>query len=116
MNFFLISRINKKAIRDAGRTQQDIDTITSMGKQATKFVKTLVKKGDAVSIEFDVQHRDKYRRLLGYIYLSDGRMLNEEIVKAGYANLMTISPSVKYVDRFRNAYREARENNRGLWE
>ena len=45
-------------------------------------------------------------RLLGYIYLSNGKMLNEEIVKAGYANVMTIPPTVKYQDRFLKAYQE----------
>jgi micrococcal nuclease len=67
-----------------------------------------------VKMEFDVQRRDKYGRLLAYLYLSDGRMLNEEIVKAGYANLMTIPPNVKYQERFLKAYREARKNKRGL--
>ena len=43
-------------------------------------------------------------------------MLNEEIVKAGYANVMTIPPDVKYQGRFLKAYREAREDKRGLWE
>ncbi len=42
-------------------------------------------------------------------------MLNEEIVKAGYANVMTIPPTVKYKDRFLKAYQEAREKKRGLW-
>ena len=74
------------------------------------------KPGDTVKMEFDVEKRDKYSRLLGYVYLSDGKMLNEEIVKAGYANLMTIPPNVKYQDRFLKAYREARENRKGLWK
>ncbi len=54
------------------------------------------------------KQRDRYDRLLGYVYLSNGKMLNEEIVKAGYAN-------VKYQDRFLKAYQEARERKRGLW-
>ncbi len=48
-------------------------------------------------------------------YLSDGKMLNEEIVKAGYANLFTSPPVAKYQERFLEAYREARNNERGLW-
>jgi micrococcal nuclease len=43
-------------------------------------------------------------------------MLNEEIVKAGYASVMTIPPNVKYEDRFLKAYQEAREDKKGLWE
>ena len=109
------SRINKKARKDAARNSEDVAAVTKMGKEATRFVKTLVKPGDPIAIEFDRQPRDKYGRLLGYVYLSDGKMLNEEIVKAGYASLMTYPPNVKYQDRFLRAYREARENNRGLW-
>ena len=86
-----------------------------MGKQATTFVRTLVKPGDPVGIELDVQARDKYGRLLAYVYLPNGKMLNEEIVKAGYANIMTVPPNVKHQETFLRAYREARENKRGLW-
>jgi micrococcal nuclease len=109
------SRPNKKAKSDAQRSGEDLKTILAMGKKSTGYVKTLVKPGDTVRIEFDVQSRDKYGRLLGYVYLSNGKMLNEEIVKAGYANVMTVPPNVKYQERFLGAYREARENNRGLW-
>jgi micrococcal nuclease len=67
-------------------------------------------------LNFDVEKRDKYGRLLAYVYLSNGKMLNEEIVKAGYANLMTIPPNVRYQERFLKDYREARENRKGLWK
>jgi micrococcal nuclease len=43
-------------------------------------------------------------------------MLNEEIVKAGYASLLTYPPNVKYQSVFLKAYREAREKKRGLWK
>jgi micrococcal nuclease len=109
------SRPNKKAEKDAQRSGEDLKTILAMGKKSTGYVKTLVKPGDKMSIEFDVQTRDKYGRLLGYVYLSNGKMLNEEIVKAGYANVMTVPPNVKHQERFLRAYREARENGRGLW-
>ena len=110
------SRVNKKTKKDAKRSGQDIETIIAMGKRATKYVEGLVKSGDLITIEFDVQERDKYERLLGYVYLSNGKMLNGEIVRAGYANVMTIPPNVKYEDRFLKAYKQAREDKRGLWE
>jgi micrococcal nuclease len=87
-----------------------------MGKRATEYVKSLVEPGDLITIEFDAQERDRYGRLLCYVYLSNGKMLNEEIVKAGYANVMTVPPNVRYKDMFLRAYKEARESKRGLWE
>lgn len=110
------SKKNAKAKEDAKRSGQDIETMIALGKRATTFTNGLVKKGDIVKIEFDIQQKDKYRRLLGYVYLFDGRMLNEEIVKAGYAQPSTYPPNVKYQERFSKASQEARGNGRGLWE
>ncbi len=62
------SRVNKKAKRDAKRSGQDLKTITAMGKRATEYVESLVKPGDLITIEFDAQQKDKFGRLLGYIY------------------------------------------------
>ncbi len=108
--------VNKKAKRDAERSGQAIMTILSMGMRATEYVESLVKPGNLITIEFDTQQRDRYGRLLGYVYLSNGKMLNEEIVKAGYANVITIPPNVKYKDKFSRAYEEAKKNKRGFWE
>jgi micrococcal nuclease len=109
------SKINDKAKKDAIKTNHDVEIITAMGREAARYVRTLVRKGDTVGIEFDVQKRDKYKRLLVYAYLPDGKMLNEEIIKAGYANVMTYPPNVKYQERFVRAYREARNTKRGLY-
>ena len=110
------SRVNKKTKKDAKRSGQDIETIIAMGKRATEYVESMVTPGDLITIEFDEQERDKYGRLLGYVYLSNGKMLNEEIVKAGYANVMTIPPNVKYKDKFLKVYKLARERKLGLWK
>ncbi len=110
------SRINKNAKRDANMSEQDIKTIIEMGRKSKKYVDGLVKRGDLVTIEFDAQERDKYGRLLCYVYLSNGKMLNEEILKAGYAVIMSIPPNVKHKDMFLRAYKQARDRKVGLWE
>ena len=104
-----------KLFRDARRSGQDVKTIQALGRRAYEFTKNLV-EGKRVSLEFDVEKRDKYGRILAYVYLKDGTFVNAEIVKQGYASLMTYPPNVKYVDLFSRLYREARENNRGLWK
>jgi len=63
-----------------------------------------------------VEKYDKYNRLLAYVYLKDGTFVNAEIVKQGYASLMTFPPNVKYADLFLKLYQEARKNKRGLWK
>ena len=107
---------NAKAVKDAARTGADINVIVEQGNDAKNFVKQFVPGGTQVRMEVDVNDRDKYGRLLAYLFLEDGRMINEEIVKAGYANLMTYPPNVRYKERFLSAYRFARENKKGLWE
>jgi len=106
----------KKARRDSKRSHTDMAQILQSGKKAAEYTKTRVKSGDLVSVEFDVEKRDRYGRLLGYVFLSDGRMLNEEIIKNGYASVLSIPPNLNYQERFIEAYRYARRNNLGLWK
>ncbi|MDP3789162.1 MAG: thermonuclease family protein, partial [Candidatus Omnitrophota bacterium] len=89
------SKVNTKLRRDSKRIGKDYETITAMGKKAAKFTTAMV-NDKYVRLEFDVQKRDRYNRLLAYIYLPDGKMLNAEIIKAGYAQVMTVPPNVKY--------------------
>ena len=105
---------SKGIYQQAKRLNKDIETIKVLGRQATQFTKELV-EGKKVRLEFDVEKYDKYDRLLAYVYLKDGLFVNEEIIRQGYAQILTIPPNVKYKDVFLEAQREAKENNRGLW-
>jgi micrococcal nuclease len=111
---------NRKTKSDMAKTGRDLATICRQGREACDFVKTLIKKGEEVRLEFDVRKMEPKKgkqpaRLLAYVYLADGRMLNEEIVKAGYGQVYTVPPNLRYVERFKRAEREARENRWGLW-
>jgi micrococcal nuclease len=105
-----------KLHRDAARSGQDETTIQALGKQASDFTKSLVHPGDAVQLEYGQEPRDKYHRLLAFVWLSDGRMLNETIVCEGYSNAYTRYPfRPDYMDRFRTCEGHAREQGKGLW-
>jgi len=106
---------SKKLHKDAARSKQNVTTIQKLGRRAYEFTKNLV-EDKRVSLEFDVEKYDVYKRLLAYVYLKDGTFVNAEIVKQGYASLMTYPPNVKYADLFVKLYQEARENRRGLWK
>ena len=88
---------------------------TEYGKQAANYVKKLI-ENQYVSLEFDVSKTDKYGRLLAYVYLENGEMLNAKLVKEGYAQVATYAPNVKYVDTFKSMQQEARKNKRGFWK
>lgn len=103
-----------KLYRDARKTRRDARTIKALGMRSWKLTKELL-EGKRVRLEFDVERHDKYGRLLAYVFLKDGTFVNAEIVKQGYASLMTIPPNVRYSDLFRKLYQEARESKRGLW-
>jgi micrococcal nuclease len=84
------------------------------GPEASANTKQLL-EGRTVLLEKDVSETDRFQRLLRYVYLDDGRMVNEVIVRDGYAQVATFPPDVKYQQRFLIAQTEARNANRGLW-
>ena len=72
-------------------------------------------KGKRVRIEFDVDRKDKYGRLLGYVFV-DNKFVNEELLAEGLAFLYTYPPNVRYVERLVAAQKKARRLARGFWK
>lgn len=87
--------------------------IECYGKEASVKNKELV-LGKTVELEKDVSDRDKYGRLLRYIWIGD-EMVNETLVREGYAQVSTYPPDVKHQPQFVEAQRLAKEEARGLW-
>ncbi len=99
---------------DTPETRHLQKPVERFGKEAYLFTKKMV-EGKEVRLEFDWQRRDKYGRLLAYVYLTDGAFLNAEIIKQGYGFAYKKYP-FKYLDEFGKFEKEARENGRGLWK
>jgi micrococcal nuclease len=83
------------------------------GREATEVNRRLV-EGKRVRLELDVRERDRYGRLLAYVWVGDV-MVNAELVRLGYAQVMTIPPNVRYQETLLKLQREARDAGRGLW-
>lgn len=77
----------------------DADRNSAAGVTASEYTKSLL-NGKSVELEFDVQQRDKYGRLLAYAYV-DGYMLNKKLLQDGYAVVATYPPNVRYVEEFK---------------
>jgi micrococcal nuclease len=95
-------------------TKHPTKGVEHYGKEASEANRKLV-DGKPVSLEFDVEQRDRYGRLLAYVFLKDGIFVNAWLVENGYAQVMTVPANVKYQDLFLKLQREAREAGRGLW-
>ncbi len=101
-------------VRYIGINTPEITPVECFGKEATEKNRQLV-EGKKVRLEKDVSETDQYGRLLRYVYLEDGTFVNETLVRTGYAHAVTYPPDVKHQEKFREAERDARINNRGLW-
>lgn len=85
------------------------------GREASRFVKRLLRRGSRVGYRLGVDPRDRYGRALAYVWLPDRRMLNGLLVEEGYAVPLTIAPNVDFADLFVAAARRARRAGLGLW-
>ena len=83
------------------------------GRAAAAVNRDLV-TGRRVRLELDVQSRDRHGRLLAYVWVDD-TMINAELVRRGFAQVMTVPPNVRHQSLFLELQRQARDAGRGLW-
>lgn len=99
--------VNTPEIRHPSRGEEP-------GGRAAHAVNRRLVAGKRVRLELDVQARDRYGRLLAYVWVG-GTMINAELVRLGYAQVMTVPPNVRHQALFVKLQRDAREAGRGLW-
>lgn len=87
--------------------------VQCFSKEATEANKRLV-LGKSVRLEKDVSETDRFGRILRYVYVDDV-MVNEELVRNGFAQAITYPPDVKYQEKLSDAEEEARNGLLGLW-
>jgi micrococcal nuclease len=89
--------------------------VQCFAKRASAFNKHLV-AGEKVRLVRDAEERDRYGRLLAYVYRSrDNLFVNARLVRGGYAVPLTIPPNVTHAEQFRTLAAVARRKGRGLW-
>jgi micrococcal nuclease len=84
------------------------------GKESQKYLKQRL-EGKEVTLKMGAETRDKYGRLLAYIYLPDGTFINEELVKMGYAETFRSKPC-EYREAFLKLEEEAKASQLGMWK
>ncbi|MCB1851388.1 MAG: thermonuclease family protein [Gammaproteobacteria bacterium] len=109
---------NPKLIRDIQRTGQSSELLLELGMQASQHLQQLAAPGMTVIIAGELQHRDKYGRIPAVVTLPGAQLsLNAAMVQQGYAITLD-SHSTGNSDQpiLAELERQARENNRGLWQ
>jgi len=84
------------------------------GGRAREALRRMLPPGEVVRLERDVTPTDRYGRILAYVW-ARGTLVNEAMIRQGWAVLYTVPPNVKYAERFRQAQNEARTGGAGLW-
>jgi len=82
-------------------------------EQALAYAQSLL-EGERVRLEYDVEAKDSEFKSLAYVYLADGRFVNVELLRQGFVRLRIEPPNFKHVKELRNAYQEAKKQQRGF--
>ena len=86
------------------------------GREASEHTALMLPPGSDVRLVRDVEGRDRYDRLLAYVYRSDdGAFVNLALVQEGFAAVLTYPPNVAHAGEFTSAAAQARDDGRGLW-
>jgi micrococcal nuclease len=86
------------------------------GRRAKEHLITIIRdSGWMVFVETDIVKHDKYDRLIAYLWTKQNKLINERMVRDGYAVLFTLSPNLKYADRLSQAERRARNEMKEIW-
>lgn len=101
---------------DTPETKAPNQPVGCFGAEASHFTAGLLPPGTAVRLVGDVEQRDRYGRLLAYVYRrADGLFVNAELLRRGFGQLLTIPPNIAHTDEFVVLSRQAREGAQGLW-
>jgi micrococcal nuclease len=89
--------------------------VQCFGPEASAFAKSVLRRGAEVRYRVGTEPRDRYGRLLAYVWLSDGRLFNRMLAERGYATTLTIPPNDQLARTFAAAEDDARRAKAGMW-
>jgi micrococcal nuclease len=101
---------------DTPETKRPDTPVQCFGPEASQALNDALPEGTRLRLELDVEERDRYGRLLAYVYRADdGLFLNLALARGGFAVLLTYPPNVAHTDEFVAAVAAARDEGLGLW-
>ena len=102
---------------DTPETKHPTKGVECYGPEASAYTEQLLPTGTALRVERDIEARDKYGRLLLYVYTADSNVfVNLDLVMNGYARPMVFEPNTAHKADFAQAATQAELRNVGLWQ
>ena len=118
----LVLDLNGSSVRarllglDTPETVDENRPIQCFGREASDYLAQLLPRGSAVRLERDVEARDRFDRLLVYLYrVDDGLFVNAALIEGGYATTLSIAPNTMRARDFEVLRLQAQRDKRGLW-
>lgn len=93
----------------------NVDTPEPYAEEASAFTKSLLTDQE-VFLEYDKERTDPYGRTLAYVYMADGKMVNELLVEEGLADVKLYEPNDKYHNKLLDVQNQAQKKKKGMWE
>lgn len=101
---------------DTPETKHPTKPVECGGPEASAFTATHFPRGTRVEIARDIEARDRYGRLLGYVYRADdGLFLNQALLEYGHATAYPFEPNTLFAVHFADIAARAQQNNQGIW-
>lgn len=101
---------------DTPETVHPSKPIECFGPEASAFTKETLVKGSTVKLVRDVEPRDRFQRLLVYLFLADGTSFNQILIDRGFARTMSIEPNTAFASIFASHEANAKARRAGLWQ
>jgi len=101
---------------DTPETKHPDKGVEPYGKEASEFTCNLIKNASKIELEFDKNsdELDKYSRYLAWVFI-DGKLLQEELIKKGYAKTAYLYGNYKYTKDLKVLEENAKTNRLGIW-
>jgi endonuclease YncB( thermonuclease family) len=109
---------NRVRVRFLGINAPEIDHEGGKSEFMAHAAKAPTQKlvnGAKIRLEYDLEMEDRYKRVLAYIFLENGEMLNALLVRKGLAHVMSVRPNLKYRDLLLDCQRKAIRERVGIW-
>ena len=101
---------------DTPESVKENSPVECFGVEASDQLKQLLPEGSPITVVRDVEARDRFDRLLGYIYRSkDSLFINRQMLADGFAEPFNFEPNSAFRDEFRQVSNDARNENLGMW-